>query len=273
MDFRPVFIEGRDLDDTWYQLLQAVYEKGRTYIKTSGSRTGMKVYAFDFVSGFIHYPHNRPLAPIMPEGSNIPAPTNDEAIEKYFANYLMDNRLARNEHYKYASWICGSDDAESRTNNNNICCINQIEWIIKHFKVHGYGNTHCYIVIGNPESSKEYNRKYLECPKCGKLHERRINNFCHRCGAQLKINEAMRPTTPCLRGLDFRIVDGYLLTNVIYRSWDMFAWPENMGGFTLLNEYVAEQLDGVSPGPLSFVSKSLHCPEDMIEILKMRIGK
>ena len=41
----------------------------------------------------------------------------------------------------------------------------------------------------------------------------------------------------------------------------------------MLNEYVAEQLDGVKPGPLSFVSKSLHCPEDMMEVLKMRIGK
>ena len=60
MKFRPVFIEGRDINDTWFQLLQAAYDKGRPYVKTSGSRTGMKVYGLDYVAGFIHYPHTRP---------------------------------------------------------------------------------------------------------------------------------------------------------------------------------------------------------------------
>ncbi|MGA1871269.1 MAG: hypothetical protein ACMUJM_22295 [bacterium] len=273
MNFRPVFVEGRDIDDTWYQLLQAVYEKGRIYTKTSGSRTGMKVYAFDFVSGFIHYPHNRPLAPRMPEGSTLPPPTNDEKIEKYFVDYLMNSHLSPKEHYKYSTWIVGSSEEHLRAGGNHTCPINQVEWLVDHFKVHGYGNTHCYIVVGNPISSLEYNKPYLECPACKILYPRNKENICPVCNEKLVINEALRPTTPCLRGLDFRIIEGVLTTNVIYRSWDMFAWPENMGGFTLLNEYIAEQLGDVEPGPLSFVSKSLHCPEDCIEILKMRLGK
>lgn len=273
IQFKPVFIEGRDIDDTWYQLLQAVYEKGRVYTKTSGSRTGMKMYAFDFISGFIHYPHTRPLAPRMPEGSNLPPPTSDEKIEKYFVDYLMNNQLSPKEHYKYSTWICGSLNMHLGFCGNHTCSINQLNWIVDHFKIHGYGNTHCYIVVGNPVSSLEYNKPYLECPICKRLYYRRKENICYICNEKLIINEALRPTTPCLRGLDFRIIDGYLTTNVIYRSWDMFAWPENMGGFTLLNEYVAEHLDGVKPGPLSFVSKSLHCPDDCMDILKMRIGK
>lgn len=283
--FKPVFVEGRDIDDTWYQLLQALYEKGRIYTKTSGSRTGMKVYAFDFVSGFVHYPHSRPLAPRMPEGSVLPPPTNDEKIEKYFVDYLMNSELSKNEHYKYASWIVGNDVRnmenltleECRSSWNNSCYINQVDWIIEHFKVHGYGNTHCYMVIGNPYSSLEYDKPYLYCSICNSKNiytKKEIKDgLCPICKSDIVIDETLRPTTPCLRGLDFRIIDGFLTTNVIYRSWDMFAWPENMGGFTLLNEYIAEQLDNVKPGPLSFVSKSLHCSEDCMEILKMRLGK
>ena len=265
MRFRPVFIDSTTIDDCWFQLLQAVYDKGRLYKKTAGSRSGMIVRGFDFVSGFIHYPHNRPLAPIMPEG--IPPITTDEKIEEYFVNYIMNNQLEKNEHYKYSTWIVGGKGK----NENVSCSINQVDWVIDHFKTHGYRNNHCYIVIGNPETLFEYNKAYLECPKCKILYSK-PNKVC-KCGLELMINEALRPTSPCLRGLDFRIIDGYLTINVIYRAWDIFAFPENIGGFTMLNEYVAEQLDGVKPGPLSFVSKSLHCPEDMMEVLKMRIGK
>jgi len=132
MSFKPVFIEGRDINDTWFQFLQAAYDKGRPYVKSSGSRTGMKVYGFDYVSGFIHYPHTRPLAPIMPEG--IPPVTTDEKIEEYFANYLMDSSLSKNEHYKYSTWIVGGDGK----NANVSCYINQVDWVINHFKTKGY---------------------------------------------------------------------------------------------------------------------------------------
>jgi thymidylate synthase len=36
---------------------------------------------------------------------SIPPPTSDEEIDKYFANYLMDDRLLPNEQYRYSSWI------------------------------------------------------------------------------------------------------------------------------------------------------------------------
>lgn len=269
MNFKPVFIDAKTIDDCWFQLLQNVYDHGRPYKKTSGSRTGMTVYGFDFVSGFIHYPHTRPLAPIMPEG--IPSVTTDENIEKYFTDYLMDSNLAKNEHYKYSTWLVGGDGQAGFRRVS--CSLNQVEWVVEHFKSHGYGNNHCYMVIGNPETSTVYDELYLYCPKCKNAFYPVGVKSCRECNTKLEIDEARRPTSPCLRGLDFRIVDGYLLTNVIYRAWDIFAWPENMGGFTMLNEYIAEQLDGVEPGPLSFTSKSLHCPEDMLDILKMRIRK
>ena len=265
MNFKPVFVEGRDINDVWYQLLQAVYEKGRVYRKTSGSRTGMNVHSFDYVSGFIHYPHTRPLAPIMPEG--MPPVTTDKKIEEYFVNYLMNSKLEKNEHYKYSTWICGGQGK----NENVTCKINQVDWIVNHFKTHGHYNNHCYVVVGNPESSFEYDKPFMECPKCKIMYVKNIK-ICPKCNLKLEINETERPTTPCLRGLDFRIIDGYLLTNIIYRAWDIFAVPENIGGFTMLNEFVADQLN-IEPGPISFSCKSMHCPEDVYDVLKLRINK
>jgi hypothetical protein len=299
---KPVFIEGTTLGDTWFQLLQACYDHGRKYLISDGSYAGAYRLAFDDVSGFIHYPHEKPLAPIMPEASSLPAPTTDHDIEMYFADYLMNNQIQDNEDYKYATFITGGKYnvpqnvyGESFISSlpiglKNISVPNQLEWVIKHFKEKGFGNEHCYITVGYPESNFAYDIPFL--------------------------NEQERKTSPCLRGLDFRIItevkyicpeceatlkleetfttngrnilcpydrqllhylepikDNYLLTKVIYRSWDLWGgWPTNMGGFALLSQYIANEL-GIIPGPLSFTCKSLHCYDFQLEILKMRLNK
>ncbi len=51
------------------------------------------------------HPTARPLAPIPREG--ITVTTNDDNIEDYFQNYILDGSLKPNEHYKYSSWIVG----------------------------------------------------------------------------------------------------------------------------------------------------------------------
>jgi len=242
MNFKPVFVEGTTLDDTWKQLLYQVYQHGREYKITRGSYEGSKRLEFDFVSGFIQYPHTRPLAPIM-EGSTVPPPTTDEDIETYFANYIMDPTLADNEHYKYSTWI---NKALLNKYKYNLQYLHEtpVEWVIKHFQEAGYGNAHCYITIGGNDTNFEYDKPYE--------------------------TEQERGTSPCLRGLDFKIVNNTLLTHVNYRSWDCFSgWPTNMGGFTLLNEYIANHLEGVEPGPLSFACKSLHAYDFQIEPIKM----
>lgn len=264
MNFKPVFVEGTNLDDTWFQLLYQLWEKGRKYEITSGSHAGSNRLAFDFVSGFIKYPHTRPLAPIMPEGTDLHPPTTDEKIDSYFADYIMDPHLEPDEEYRYSSWIAGGND---------ICKVNQTQWIIDHFKKHGYGNEHCYLNVSNPDSCLAYDRPFKSCKKCNEFYPPRIKN-CPKCGEELNIDEAKRGTSPCLRGLDFRIIDGYLMTHVIYRSWDLWAgFPENMGGFTLLNEFIANNLEGVEPGPLSFSCKSLHAYEHHVGIITKRLNK
>jgi len=270
-NFKSVFIQSTTLDDCWHQLLYQLYENGRRYKISSGSFIGHDRLAFDFVSGSISHPHKRPLAPMMPEGSNLPRPTTDEDIEFYFSDYLMNPLLSRNEHYKYATWIVG---------NNKSYEINQLRWVIDHFKTNGYENEHCAIMIGDPDSYLAYEQEYVECPECGKTYKLYQASICSECfrktgkAIQLKINETKRGSTPCLRMLDFRIIDHVLTTHVVYRSWDLYGgFPVNMGGFTLLNEYVASELTGVKPGPLTFSCKSLHCYDFHLDIVKQRLKK
>lgn len=237
---QPVFVKSNTLGDTWFHLLWEIYNCGRKYKITDGSFAGSNRLEFDFVSGISMFPHIRPLSPIMPEG--IDPTTTDEKIDDYFANYLMDSTLGDNEEYKYAEWINGI-----LFNENKGIAETQIKWTIRHFKEKGYGNNHCYINIGNSDSNFAYDRPYK--------------------------NETERGTSPCLRGLDFKVKENRLITHVIYRSWDLYGgWPQNMGGFTLLNEYIASEI-GVEPGPLCFSCAGLHCYDFQIEPLKTILRK
>ena len=268
--FKPVFVEGRNLDEVWFLLLKAAFEKGRRYRITEGSYKGHERIALDFASGFIHDPHERPLAPQVPP--HLPSVATDEEIEDYFVNYLMNSELAPNEDYKYATWIVGGKSRlyfpvgeylkqppelqraikPSRRDMRELEYVvpNQVEWVIKHFKEKGLGNEHCCITIGDPTVNFAYDIPYSE--------------------------ETERRTSPCLRALDFRVIwangEPHLETVVFYRSWDLVGgWPTNMGGFTLLNEYVAQEI-GVKPGPLAFVCKSLHCYDFHEDYLRARFS-
>lgn len=262
---KPVNVVGRNLDETWFLLLKEIYKNGRITPIDTGSFAGSKRLQFDNASGTIMNPTERPLAPIVPEG--VPVPTTDEKIEEYFANYIMDGKnLEKNEHYRYATFINGGEyclpkadlyygerfRCKTDTNMNIVMNVpSQVEWIVKHFKEKGYGNNHCFITVGYPESNFAYDIPYK--------------------------NEAERQTSPCLRGIDFSIVNDndeyYLNSNVIFRSWDLYsAFPENMGGITMLMEYVCEMIGDVKPGSLSFSSAKLHCYDYQIDSMKARIG-
>jgi thymidylate synthase len=263
--FKPIFVEGTTLDDTWFKLLAEVYNHGRRNRIDDGSYAKeTDRLEFDFVAGSIKYPTNRPLAPRL-EGLAVPPPTTDEDIEKYFANYLMNGALTDNEHYKYAIWIVGGEyklplcraKAEFRDNSAwttadlIISVPNALEWIVRHYQEKGYANNHCYIQVGYPESNLAYDIPYTD--------------------------ETDRQTSPCLRGIDIKIVEEgekkYLLMNVYFRSWDLWGgWPENMGGLTRLMETICEMLGDVEPGALSFASKGLHCYWFQLDAVACRLN-
>lgn len=258
---KSVFVEGRDLDETWYKLLYELYQHGRENKITAGSYAGATRLEFDYAAGTIKYPTTRPLAPTLPEG--VPVPTTDKDIENYFVNYLMNGELADNEHYKYSTWIVGGEyhlpkvsgrqlrgtDGSSKLYDMiydlTVDVPNQVEWIIKHYKEKGFGNNHCYIQVGYPESSFAYDIPYD--------------------------NENERQTSPCLRGIDTHVKGNKLHMAVIFRSWALYsAWPENMGGITMLGEYIANEL-GIEMGSLSFSCLKLHAYDFEIKSLEARL--
>lgn len=265
--FKPVFIEGYTLDDTWFQILNNIFNYGRKYKITSGSYKGDYRYSLDYIAGFIHQPRKQ-LVPYIPPNFGIPAPATEEEINNYFVNYLMNGVLAENEHYKYGTFIVGGylrmppidhqtlkyvdgEDAKSIL-GRRIKVPNMVQWVIDHFKNHGYGNEHCYINIGYPELNLGYEISYKD--------------------------ESERLTSPCLRGIGFKIIkdegEYYLLTDVYFRSWDAVGgFPINMGGITLLSEYVASHLEGVKPGGIAFASKGIHAYGFHYEYVKARLAK
>lgn len=247
---KPVFVEGKTLDDTWFKLLLEVYKHGRVNHIDNGSYEGSDRLEFDFVSGTIHYPTIRPLAPIV--DANQPSITTDEDIEKYFVTYLMDGKLEDNEEYKYATFISGGyyklflSEVFGGRGQITVKVPNQIQWCIDHYKSKGFGNNHCAIQIGYPESSLVYDQPYE--------------------------NETERGTSPCLRLIDTAIKDNKLCFHCVFRSWDLFAgFPVNMGGFVMLMEYMSNEL-GIEVGALSFSCLKLHCYDFQFNSVKQRLG-
>lgn len=227
VQLRPALIEARDLNEAYYLLVKECFEKGIGYKITEGSNKGGERIELSFAAGIIYFPHTRPLAPTMPEG--VSPTTTDEKIEDYFVKYLMNPKLDENTEYKYSTWING----QLRNQHYAFKTESQMEWCIRHFMQKGYGNNHCHITIGDPHINFNYDVPYK--------------------------NETERRTSPCLRGIDLKIKEGKLILGVNYRSWDLFAgFPENMGGFAMLNAYIAAQLPDVEPGPLTFSSQGLH---------------
>jgi thymidylate synthase len=261
MSIKPVFLIAKTIDEMYFFLLLNLYKHGRKNHIDNGSFAGSNRLEFDYVAGTIEYPTTRPLAPVFPDG--VSPVTTDDDIEKYFINYIMDSTLENNDHYKYATWITGgkyhlpkvSGKQLKGTDGQNLYydeiydltvnVPNQVQWCIDHYKKKGLGNNHCYIQVGYPESSFAYDIPYS--------------------------NETDRQTSPCLRGIDTHIKNSRLHFAVTFRSWDLYAaFPTNMGGITMLLEYIANEL-GVKTGTLSFSCLKLHSYDFQIEALKKRL--
>jgi len=252
---KSVFVEEKTLDSMWFTLLSELYKHGRKNHIDNGSFAGSNRLEFDYVAGTIEFPTTKPLSPIVPDG--VPPVTTDEEIEKYFINYLMDgHNLEGNEHYRYATWISGGKykipkfmrgiDVHRLNGSYEVMVPNQVQWCIDHYKSKGHGNNHCYIQVGYPESSFAYDIPWK--------------------------TEDERQTSPCLRGIDTHIKDGQLCFAVVFRSWALYsAFPENMGGITMLMEYMAEQI-GVKTGPLSFSCLKLHAYDSELDAVRARLN-
>lgn len=125
---KPFYYEASDLNDAWFALVYNIFDENytRKYIIERGSYVGQTRIEYFWAQVRIKYPAKRPFLS-MPEGSPLAAPTDEETIEKYFANYIMDDKLESNELYRYSSSIKPQLDSVidmlSNSPNTNQACM------------------------------------------------------------------------------------------------------------------------------------------------------
>jgi thymidylate synthase len=94
------------LDEAWFAVLRATLDDELAYSYTiqrgsfDGGGTRRQLHSLTLL---VLYPETRPLAPVVPQGFT--PPTNNDNIEKYFAEQLMNPVPAPNEDYNYAQFI------------------------------------------------------------------------------------------------------------------------------------------------------------------------
>ncbi len=249
------FVMGNDLNDLYFKTVLSALKKGRVNYINSGSYEGSHRIEFDAATLMVNYPTTRPLAPTPRPG--IPVSTNDEKIENYFNNYLINGNLQDTEHYTYGAWMWGIPEElplESKRIQRGTR-LNQLVWCLDHFIKKGLGTNHNYITIGCAEGLQRYDWPYE------------------------KGDEINRGTTECLRGITLRVLDEKQFNlHCFFRSWDLVAGlPENLGGLTRVMEFSIEYLNSnlpkdnaiIKPGRLYAYSPGLHVYEHDLDIAKL----
>lgn len=236
----PVFIDAFDLDDAWFQTLSAILDQGRVYTITRGSYKGAKRLEFDFVTIRVRKPSHQ-IIPIIPEGLNIPAPTDMDYIQGYLS-YLLTGSKTDTEDYTYGERLVDPRVKVKECKDGGEMIreiplhVNQIEEVIRIYKEEGFGTNQAIMEIGMPSDIK------LQDP-------------------------------PCLRLIDTRIRNNKLHFILYFRSWDLWGgFPSNLGGLELVKQYMAEMI-GVEDGEIIAVSKGLHLYDYSWDVAKIRTKK
>lgn len=122
------------------------------YIIDRGSYEGQKRREFEFIVVKIQKPESRPLVPLMPEGSNIPPPTDMKYItETYLPKLVSADFKEKREDYTYGEFLEP-----------------QIKEVIRMYKEDGFGTNQATMTIGDKESI------YLQDPPCLRQIDTRI---------------------------------------------------------------------------------------------------
>lgn len=197
-------IKAWNLEEAWRLTCKEVMVNGKDYQVERGSYVGQQRRQLLHLMLMVRRPGDRPLAPLVPPGEN--AVTNEEAIQRYFTDYLMCSTLAENEQYTYG---------------------NRIDQYLEHVA-------------------------------------RMLTKTPHTNQAVIEISrpeDILLNDPPCLRVLDWKVIDDTLWLSSYWRSWDVHgALPVNLGGLQLLNEMMAEWV-GLWPGPQVAYSSGAHIYE------------
>lgn len=264
-----VKIEAFDINDAWYQCVEKCVELGHEYLITRGSYADQKRKEFDFITGVIRKPGNRPLNIMIPEGSSLPPPNDMPYIETYFGKYLGSDTKEPHEDYTYGE----------RLNNPRVRDLDGI--LSKDLALLGI----------SPEKESEFKEKLKEVTLGISPFQEVVNMYVNQgFGTNQATLEIAMPSDillkdpPCLRLIDTRIRYGKLHFAVYFRSWDLVGgFPSNLGGIQLLKELMVQEInDGlekagkeerVEDGEIIFSSKGLHIYDHQWEYANLRLGR
>jgi len=156
---KVVSINAFDLDDLWFKLLCAVIDFGHIYTITRGSYEGQKRLEFDMVYLQVEKPSSQ-IIPIIPEGMNIPPPTDMAYVERYMS-YILSGKEVEGEDYTYGERLTEATEGSDET-------LNQILEVIRMYKEDGFGTNQACMEVAMPWDLM------MESPPCLRLIDTRI---------------------------------------------------------------------------------------------------
>lgn len=232
------YVTTMTISEAWYMLLRNVLpEQGATYRQAiqRGSYQDEQIrHQYAAVAIQIERPWEN-MVPEIPAHLGMPAPTTQQYIEEYFANYLMNPYdLKENEQYTYASRI--------------------------HFPFNNPQHSKCQV------QGTQY-KALIEMLRTTPLTNQAVLEIASPIDIELK-------DPPCLRLLDFKVIpidDKMILTVTCYfRSWDLWAGlPTNLGGIELLKQLIASEC-GLDNGPMWAYSAGLHIYGHCEDVARIR---
>lgn len=261
-------IEARDLPDLWFQAVNDIFEHGKEFTIDQGSYAGQKRLEYDYFVGFVYTPSwgsgTIEILPQIPSHFNIPNPVDLDYIyggpnySRSYIEYIMTDRLEPNESYTYGSRLrkyriphdvkVGLDYSSILFNekilhrelgtetNRYEYYLDQIEYVIWHFKKFGHRTNQMVLQISQP-------------------------------------SDLLLSDPPCWRHCFCRIQDNKLHFHIYFRSWCLFnGLPANLAGIEYLQKYMASEI-GVEQGEFIVESSGLHLYDHVVELAKKRINR
>ena len=230
---KRISIKAFDIPDAYRQVLNAIWYQGDKFVVGYGSeeKETMKIHT----SIEISHPENRPLV-------DDKAPCDMKYIQEYALTYL---------------WIPqDKDNTSTYTYGGRLRApIDQIQEIINRF-IQERNDRQCTAVIRRPEDIYKF------------LSQKTIESEIVSGDTLIPFEMPKKHDPPCLTMLDYEILDGKLICEAYFRSWDAYAGlPANIAGIQLTNEAIAKEI-GIETGSLILHSKNVHIYERQYKLVQ-----
>lgn len=249
--FEVVPVVATTLDDAWFQLLVASVEYGFTYLIDQGSYEGQYRLQIPNLNLVVKFPWMEPRLPMMPEGSTLPPPVDEQYLADYLP-YLLSADKKPNEIYTYgefANFWKYYILEERKTKKGKIVkkvvkkFINQVE-IVTQMIANNPGNNQSVISVCNPESL------IFEDP-------------------------------PCLRQIQLQVINGQLYFILFWRSWDLCnGAPGNLAAIQVLKEVILMNINEIrqslglkefEDGPIISHTSGGHIYDHVFDLVEQRL--